>query len=320
MMWKFDPILKTTIWGGSRIADYKDILTDQENIGESWELSGVPGSESVVVSGPDAGLTLSALISKYQGKLMGERNYIKFGDKFPLLIKFIDAREDLSVQVHPDDEMARRLGHTCGKTEMWYVLDAPSGAVLGNGFKEPVNPEDYERLVESGDIEKVLNFNKIKKGDVYYIPAGRVHCICKGAFVAEIQQTSDDTFRIYDYHRKGADGKERELHTELAKDAIKFDDCSGKAVTYKATENIPVNVVTSPFFTTNVLELDHEIMRDYRENDTFVVLIVTAGEATLVSGNQQMDVCQGETVLISADTPGVTIRPHGQLTALETYV
>ena len=320
MMWKFNPILKTTIWGGTRIADYKDIVTDQENIGESWELSGVPGSESVVANGPDAGMTLPQLIDKYKSDLMGERNYTKFGDKFPLLIKFIDARDDLSVQVHPDDAMARRQGHSCGKTEMWYVLDAPAGATLANGFKAPVDPADYERLVETGEIEKVLNFNKIKKGDVYFIPAGRVHAIGKGAFVAEIQQTSDDTYRLYDYHRKGADGKERELHTELAKEATNFNDCSGEAVKYEAKENIPVNVVTSPFFTTNVLELDHEIMRDYSENDTFVVIIVTHGEATLVCGDATMDVCQGETVLIGADASGLILRPHGKFTALETYI
>lgn len=320
MIWKFNPILKKTIWGGGRIAAYKGIEIDSEEIGESWELSGVKGSESVVTEGPDKGLTLTGLIDRYKSSLLGERNYTRFGHSFPLLIKFIDARDDLSVQVHPDDTMARRLGHSCGKTEMWYVLDANKGARLANGFKSPVNPDDYERLVSSGEIEEVLNFNTIEKGDVYFIPAGRVHAIGKGAFVAEIQQTSDDTFRLYDYHRKGADGKERELHTELAKEAIDFNDCGGKREEYTLLENIPVNVVRSPFFTTNILVLGHEMMRDYSEADTFVAIVATEGVATLVCGNQEITLRQGETALVSADSNSLILRPYGEFAALETYI
>lgn len=320
MMWKFNPILKTTIWGGSRIAGFKHIDTDLVNVGESWELSGIKGNESVVADGPDKGQTLTQLIERYGSALMGERNYKRFGDTFPLLIKFIDAREDLSVQVHPDDEMAQRLGHSNGKTEMWYVLEAPAGARLANGFREPVDPADYERLVETGDIEKVLNFNHIKKGEVYYIPAGRVHAIGSGALVAEIQQTSDDTYRLYDYHRKGADGKERELHTELAKEAINFEDCAGAPVKYTRREDIPVNVVTSPFFTTNILELDHEMIRDYSEADTFVAIIVTHGKAVLECAGQTLTAEQGETVLIGADANSLVITPQGKFNALETCI
>ncbi|MBD5203443.1 MAG: mannose-6-phosphate isomerase [Bacteroidales bacterium] len=319
-MWKFEPILKTTIWGGDRIAVFKKISNTDTNIGESWELSGVEGSESIVSAGPDTGLTLTGLIDKYKSQLLGERNYTRFGHRFPLLIKFIDAREDLSVQVHPDDEMAARLGHSCGKSEMWYVLQAPEGARLANGFKTPVDPKDYDRLIETGEIEQVLNFNAISPGDVYFIPAGRVHAIGKGAFVAEIQQTSDDTFRLYDYHRKGPDGKERELHTELAREAIDFNDCSGKATSYTVHENIPVNVVTSTFFTTNVLALDHEMMRDYSEADTFVAIVATGGSAELVCGTQTTTIRQGETVLVSADSNSLILRPLEKFTALETYI
>ena len=320
MIWKFNPILKKTIWGGDRIAEYKGIETDLSEIGESWELSGVPGSESVVAEGPDIGMTLTGLIDRYKSSLLGERNYTRFGHNFPLLIKFIDARDDLSVQVHPDDDMARRLGHPCGKTEMWYVLDSNNGARLANGFKTPVDPADYERLVSSGDIENTLNFNTIEKGDVYFIPAGRVHAIGKGAFVAEIQQTSDDTFRLYDYRRKGPDGKERELHTELAKEAIDFNDCGGRREEYTLLENIPVNVVRTPFFTTNILVLEHEMMRDYSEADTFVALVATSGAATLVCGSQEMEIKQGETALISADSISLILRPRGEFSALETYI
>lgn len=242
-MWIFNPILKSTIWGGERIATYKGIATDLEKVGESWELSGVEGDESVVAEGIDAGMTLPALIDRYGASLMGHRNYEKFGNRFPLLIKFIDAREDLSVQVHPDDAMSQKYGMPNGKTEMWFVLDAAEGARLANGFKNPVDPADYETLVKSGEIENVLNFVEIKPGDTYFIPAGRVHAIGKGAFVAEIQQTSDATYRLYDYHRKDKNGNERELHTELAKEAVNFNDTDGNPVDYKRVKNVPVNIV-----------------------------------------------------------------------------
>lgn len=327
-MWKFEPILKETLWGGKRIAPFKGIESDSDCVGESWELSGIAGSESIVADGPEKGMSLSELLEKFGAAILGERNYTRFGTRFPLLIKFIDAREDLSVQVHPDDAMAQRLGQSNGKTEMWYVVDAAPGAKLANGFREPVNPDDYERLVESGDIEKVLNFIPIKPGDVYFIPAGRVHSIGAGAFVAEIQQTSDATYRIYDYHRKDANGNERELHTALAKEAIDFNDTHGAPVNYIPRRDIPVNVVKCPFFTTNVMDLDEEVMRDYSELDSFVVLIVTEGEGTLHCGADAvadkptvMDVKRGDTILVSASAKGLTIIPAKKgLKLLETYV
>lgn len=318
-MWKFNPILKSTIWGGERIAPYKGIDTDLHNVGESWELSGVEGDESIVAEGPDAGLTLPQLIDKYGASLMGHKNYERFSNRFPLLIKFIDAREDLSVQVHPDDAMAQKYGMPNGKTEMWFVLEAAEGAKLANGFRSPVDPADYERLVETGEIENVLNFVEINPGDTYFIPARRVHAIGKGAFVAEIQQTSDATYRLYDYHRKDKNGNERELHTVLAKEAVNFNDTDGNPVDYNARENVPVNLVRCPFFTTNLLTADHELMRDYRENDSFVALIITAGEAEILSEQGSTPVRQGETILIPATAKGVSIIPSGNVSILETY-
>ena len=194
-MWTFNPIFKTIIWGGEKIAPFKGIKTDQTSIGESWEISGVEGSESVVTDGPDAGLTLTQLLKRYGAKLLGEKNYQKYGDTFPLLIKFIDACQDLSVQVHPTDELARERGAKFGKTEMWYVLGAEKDARLANGFNRKVDPAEYENLVETGEIMNVLNFNEIKPGDTFFIPAGRVHAIGKGAFVAEIQETASTTDR-----------------------------------------------------------------------------------------------------------------------------
>lgn len=319
-MWTFNPIFKSVIWGGSKIAPYKGVETDQENIGESWEISGVKGSESVVADGPDKGLSLSELLKKYGASLLGGKNYQKYGNDFPLLIKFIDAKEDLSVQVHPTDELAQKRGSRFGKTEMWFVLGAEKNAMLANGFNRVVKPEEYEHLVNSGEIMDVLNFNKIHPGDVFFIPAGRVHAIGKGSFVAEIQETSDITYRLYDYKRKDKDGNERQLHTKEAFDAINFNDTEGKAVEYTLRRDIPVNVVTSPFFTTNVWQIDHEVMRDYSEWDTFVAIICTKGKATLTTDLETREVKEGTSVLIPASCKKLTITPHGVFEALETYI
>lgn len=319
-MWTFNPVFKATIWGGQRIAPFKMIATTLPNVAESWEISDVEGSESTVSAGPDKGLTLTELIRKYGASLMGSKNYTRFGNRFPLLVKFIDAEKDLSVQVHPDDELARKRGMENGKTEMWYVLDAAKGARLANGFRKPVNPADYRTLVEDGTIQDALNFNEIHKGDVFYIPAGRVHAIGAGAFVLEIQQTSDATYRIYDYHRKDANGNERELHTELAVDAINFNDTEGKAVDYVMRPDIPVNVVDSPFFTTNLLTVDEEFIRDYSERDSFVIIIATAGSALVKTGNGEAELKAGDSALIASSEEKVWIYPDQKFSFVETYI
>lgn len=319
-MWTFNPIFKTIIWGGDKIAPFKGVETEQKNIGESWELSGVAGSESVVADGPDKGKTVSELIQAYGETLLGKKNYLKYGDSFPLLIKFIDANADLSVQVHPTDELARERGAKFGKTEMWYVIGADKGARLANGFNRSVDPTEYAGLVESGEIMDVLNFNTVKPGDTFYIPAGRVHAIGTGCFVAEIQETSDITYRLYDYKRKDKDGRERELHTREAFDAINFNDTEGKPVAYTLRRDLPVNLVTSPFFTTNLYQIDHEVMRDYSEWDTFVVIICTKGAADITSGEQAVSLSAGHTILIPASCRSITITPKGVFEALETFI
>ena len=220
---KFHPVLRTMVWGGDRIAAYKGIETDQPSIGESWEVSAYPGMESVVAEGALAGRTLSSLVEEYRGKLVGEPVYARCGDEFPLLVKFIDARADLSIQVHPDDAMARRVhGEQNGKTEMWYVMDSAPDAHLYSGITRPFTPEEYERLIAEDRIVDVLADHPVKEGDVFFLPAGRIHAICAGTFLAEIQQTSDLTYRIYDYNRPGLDGKPRPLHTDKAKEAIDY--------------------------------------------------------------------------------------------------
>jgi len=319
-MWKFAPILKTTIWGGERIIPFKGLSTSLPEVGESWEISGVQGSESVVEGGADNGLTLSELIKLHGASLLGKRNYKKFGDHFPLLVKLIDPLTDLSVQVHPNDKLAIERGYPNGKNEMWYVISAEKGSRIANGFNRVINPSEIDGLLKNEGIEQALNYVNVSPGDVYVVPAGRVHAIGAGAFVIEIQQTSDLTYRIYDYHRKDHDGNERELHIDLAKDAISYDDTDGQAVEYIPRRNIPVNVVRSPFFTTNILETDTEFIRDYTESDTFVILVAADGEADITCGNKTIRLRRGNTVLIPASAPGVTISPRRNIKLLETYI
>lgn len=319
-MWKFKPILKTTIWGGDRIIPFKGLDIALSDVGESWEISGVPGAESVVESGPDAGMTLSDLIDKYDARLLGERNLKKFGRNFPLLIKFINSRHDLSVQVHPDDELAAMRGYPFGKNEMWYIVETGKDARIASGFTSAVDPDDYDRLVESGNFKNVLRYFSVHPGEVYFIPAGRVHAICGNCLLMEVQQTSDVTYRIYDYKRKDKNGKERELHTELAREAINFADTGGKAVDYRQLANIPVNVIRSPFFCVNVLDVDTSLMRDYSESDTFVILICTAGQADISCGQETVRLTAGHTLLIPASATGIGINPSKNVSLIETYI
>lgn len=319
-MWKFKPILKPTIWGGRQILSLKGLDADHAGIGESWEISGLEGDESVVDGGPDAGLSLSELIDKYNSSLLGERIYKKYGSGFPLLIKIINSTKDLSVQVHPDDTLARELGYECGKAEMWIVADTGANARIANGFNREVAPEEYDHLVESGKIENVLNYFDIFPGDIYYIPPGRVHAICGESLIIEIQQTSDVTFRIYDYNRLDASGQPRELHTELARRAINFNDFHTQKIDYAHIDNVPVNVLKTPYFCTNVLKADTELMRDYKESDSFVILICTGGIADITCGDRTIRLKTGNTVLVPASAPGITISPQGQVSLIESYI
>ena len=252
---KFHPILKQTLWGGERIIPYKELASGLSRVGESWELSGMPGSESVVAEGPWAGSTLSELIGRFGAELLGKANYARFGQEFPLLVKFIDAREDLSIQVHPDDELARKRHGKSGKCEMWYVLEAEPGASLLTGFSRPIAPAEYERRVADNTLTDVLNRQAIASGDVFYLPAGRVHSIGKGSFIVEIQQSSDITYRIYDFDRRDAAGNSRELHTELAREAIDFESSENSRITYAPENNQEVRLVTTPYFTTSLYTL-----------------------------------------------------------------
>ena len=317
-MYKFEPLLKQTLWGGDKIIPFKHLNTKMEQVGESWEISGVKDNETIVANGPEKGKTLNQLVSEQKGKLVGNENYERFGNEFPLLIKFIDARQDLSIQVHPTDEVAHRQGKSRGKTEMWYALDSDTGAQLYNGLKQQITPEQYKAMVENDTITNALARYEVHEGDVFFIPAGRIHAIGAGCFVAEIQQTSDVTYRIYDFKRKDKNGNYRELHTKEAAESIDYTVLPNYRAEYEPTQNEGVQLISCPYFTTAVYDLTEPMTLDYSELDSFVILIAVKGEGRLICNGEEMPFQMGDTVLFPATTNEV--RVEGDVKFLETYV
>lgn len=317
----FKPILKSLIWGGEKIAPYKGIETDMHAIGESWELSGVSGNESVVDRGPLAGRSITELIAEYKGRLLGEKNYSRFGGQFPLLIKFIDACQDLSIQVHPDDALAAARHNSKGKTEMWYVVDADKGAHLRSGFARKVTPQQYEQSVADNTITDILADYPVHPGDVFFLPAGRVHSIGAGSFIAEIQQTSDITYRIYDFNRVGADGKKRELHTALAKDAIDYTVLDDYRTKYEPARDKEVVLVSCPYFTTSLYDIDKVTEIDMSGYDSFLILICTEGSGRIEDGHgNSVDIKRGHTVLMPACSSLARLIPDKSMKLLASRI
>ena len=289
------------------------------NCGESWELSTVPGSISIVANGFLAGNQLHELIEIYMADLVGEKVFDKHGNKFPLLIKLLDTDDDLSIQVHPDDVAAFARHHSSGKTEMWYVVDAEPGAEIIAGFRKDVSRDAYMKHLEERKLKDILNVYKAKAGDVFFIPAGQVHAIGAGITLCEIQQSSDVTYRIYDWDRPGTDGAFRKLHTEEALDVINFSALDNR-VNYHIGQNTPAELVRSPYFTTRLLQFDTRLEYDYYLVDSFVVYICLDGKFSLIYPGGELTVSKGETVLLPASINGVALEPDGTSRLLECYV
>ena len=318
-MYKFSPILKNTIWGGTKIAPFKNIHTQLRKIGESWEVSGVPGNETVVSEGPYAGRKLNDLVAELKEQLVGRANYERFGNEFPLLIKFIDARDDLSIQVHPTDEIAHRQGRERGKTEMWYLMPSEPEATLLCGLRKQITPEEYKQMVSEKTIVDAIARYPVKEGDCFFLPAGRIHAIGSGCFLAEIQQTSDVTYRIYDFDRHDDLGRPRELHTELAAESINYEVLPDYQTHYTPQKNQGVQLVECPYFTTSVYDLTEPMTIDYSELDSFVILIGLSGAGIVTEADGSRFVLRaGETVLLPATTTQLTV--EGTVKFLETYV
>jgi mannose-6-phosphate isomerase len=316
---KFKPILKEKIWGGNKLKNILNKNSDREDLGESWEISGVKGDISVVQNGALKGQTLNALLEEYKEGLIGKKNFKKFGAEFPLLIKFIDAKTELSVQLHPHDDIAKKRHNSFGKTEMWYIMQADEGAEINVGFKKSISKEEYLEHLNSGKITELLNFEKVEKGDSFFINTGKVHAIGAGVLLAEIQQTSDITYRIYDWDRVDAEGNSRELHTDLALDAIDFEKKDDFKRNYKREENHSTNIASCEYFTTNFLPVKGEITKVYAHLDSFVIYMCVSGEAEIsVSGNSEK-IVQGQTLLIPAEVKEVQITSEG-VELLEVFV
>ncbi|MAN26511.1 MULTISPECIES: type I phosphomannose isomerase catalytic subunit [Mesonia] len=316
---KFKPILKEKIWGGSKLNTFLHKDSDSNQVGESWEISDVEGDFSIVAKGDLQGKTLRSLIEQYQSELVGKSIYEHFQNKFPLLIKFIDAKENLSVQLHPDDVLAKKRHNSFGKTEMWYIMQADEGCGIIVGFKDGVSVEDYENSLKNNSIEDLLNFEEVNPGDTFFIKPGLIHAIGKGVVLAEIQQTSDITYRVYDYNRTDDEGNSRQLHTEEAKEAIDFEANDEYKIDYTSKENNKTSLVENQYFKTKQIKLSQELTLDYSSTDSFVIYMNIEGD-TKVSTERGDEVLKaGETLLIPACIDEVKITSNNS-TLLEVTI
>lgn len=313
----FEPNLHEVVWGGQKLTEWKG-FSAKDHIGESWEVSCVESSPSVIANGAWKGHTLNEVIDQYPEDILGSEVCKRYDRKLPILVKFIDAKADLSVQVHPDDEMAARVHGKNGKSEMWYVLDAEPGAYLYSGFKEKLSAEDYKRKVEDGTIVESLAKHEVKSGDVFYLPAGRVHAICRGILLAEVQQSSDVTYRIYDYNRPGMDGKPRELHTELAARALDYHVEENYRTDYIDSTNRATQIIDTPYFDVRVMEISKPFHRDLRKYDSFIISMCIEGSCKISvrSTGYEILLRQGHSTLIPAAIADYDVVPLAGTTRL----
>ncbi|MBR1793102.1 MAG: class I mannose-6-phosphate isomerase [Bacteroidales bacterium] len=317
---KFLPLYKNKVWGGNKIQTMGFDYSPLPNCGEMWVLSAVPGSESIVADGFLQENTLNEILEIYMGDLVGERNYERFGDEFPLLLKIIDANDRLSIQVHPDDQLARQRGMENGKTEMWYVMQADTDAQIIDGFQLPTTAESYQQHLQNGTLQDILHVENPVAGDVFFIPGGRVHAIGKGLLLAEIQQSSDCTYRIYDYNRTGDDGRPRQLHTREALSAIDFGAVHDGKSHYTYQVNTTTQLVQCPYFTTNLIAFDKPIRKDFSGLESFVAYLCVDGLMAIKSMDTIVPFHAGECVLIPAIADTVELFCEGMAKVLEIYI
>lgn len=308
---KFQPILKERLWGGTKLKEVFGKPSTSDITGESWELSTVKGDVSVVANGDLANTSLQDLIEKYPEQLLGKSVVDRFGTDFPILIKFIDAKQDLSIQLHPNDQLAKERHDSFGKTEMWYIMDADPGAELIVGFNKDVTKPEYAESLKQNMLLDLLNYEKVKEGDTFFINTGKIHAIGAGVLLAEIQQTSDVTYRVFDFNRKDKEGNLRELHTELALDAIDYDKKDDFKVSYSKEKNKVNTMVACPYFNTNFLDLSKDISQNTEKRDSFTIYMCVDGEATIENDFGTVHLEKGETTLIPANSTKININTSG---------
>ncbi len=304
---KFEPILKERLWGGTKLKDVLGKPSENDITGESWELSGVKGDISIVSNGPFSGTSLQEIIDKWPEELLGKRVVERFGKEFPILIKFIDAKQDLSIQLHPNDALAKERHNSFGKTEMWYVMNADKGANLIVGFNKNVTKEEYSKSLEKDTLLDLLNYEPVKEGDTFFINTGKIHAIGAGVLLAEIQQTSDVTYRVFDFNRQDKNGNLRELHTELALDAIDYGKKDDFKVVYDDQPNAVNEMVDCPYFKTTFINLNQNFNQDISKRDSFTIYMCVDGSAEISSDTGSVVIQKGETVLIPASSKTISI-------------
>ncbi len=319
---KFKPIFKDKIWGGEKMKsvmglDFKPL----PNCGEAWVLSGVKDNESIIENGYLAGNTLNDLVEVYMYDLVGEKIFNDYGNEFPILVKLIDANDWLSIQVHPDDELAKRRRIGRGKTEMWYVLESDEQAQIITGFNRKMDKSTYMHHLNNNSLKEIMNFETADRGDVFYMPSGRVHALGPGIFLAEIQQTSDTTYRIYDWDRVDDEGKSRDLHTDLALDAIDFNVYGDYKTRHETREDQTVNLVSCPYFTTNLIQLaKHSLEKEIDALDSFIIYLCVKGSVEIIYPIGKEDLKAGEAALIPAIMENIIINPKEESEILEVYI
>ena len=318
---KFDNVLKEKVWGGSALVTrYNKKPSTSTSIGESWEISAIAENQSVISNGFLAGNNIEELIEVYMGDITGDSIFEKFGNEFPLLIKFIEAREDLSIQVHPGNKLARERHNAYGKTEMWYILESEKGSKIYTGFNDGVTREMYQETLSKGNLADLLNIESVVAGDVFFTPAGRVHAIGAGTVLVEIQQTSDITYRVFDWNRKNSGKEKRELHIDLALDAIDFTATGKNKIRKDPVLNKTENLVSCEFFNTNVIRFDSPVKKEYFLIDSFVVYICIEGEFQILWDDAREIVKKGETILLPAMIKEVLLKPVGEAQLLEIFI
>ncbi|TLX71147.1 mannose-6-phosphate isomerase [Labilibacter sediminis] len=318
---KFNPILKEMLWGGQKIPQKLNIEVDSDaKIGENFAVSGLANDLSIVADGALKGKNLAELIDQYKEELIGKKVFEQFGNKFPLLIKYIDANDDLSIQVHPNDEQAKIKHDSFGKTEMWYVIDTEDKASLISGFSKKTDAAEFEQMHQNKQLMELMEQHSTNEGDTFFIPAGKVHSIGSGNLIAEIQQTSDITYRIYDFDRKDKLGNPRELHHELAMDAMNFSDNESGKVDYALKANESVNLAECQYFTTNIIELNGEVEKDYNALDSFVIIMNVGGSCSVSANGVDTSLNEMEALLIPAAIKDVVLQTNESAKLLEVYI
>uniref|UniRef100_UPI0040492E8E type I phosphomannose isomerase catalytic subunit n=1 Tax=Flavobacterium sp. TaxID=239 RepID=UPI0040492E8E len=319
---KFNPIFKEKIWGGNKLKTVLNKDFDSNHVGESWEISAVDGSETLVSSGDLAGSSLQQIIQEYKSDLIGEMPFEKFGDQFPLLIKFIDAKTPLSVQVHPQDEIAKKRHNSFGKNEMWYIMNAEPDAEIIVGFEKELNKTQYLKYLENNQILEIMHHEKVRQGDAFYIPTGRIHAIGSGVILAEIQQASDITYRIFDYNRiDETTGQKRELHNDLAIDVLDFKKLDSYHTDYEKEVNKANELIHTPYFKSNFLPISGTIKKSYKNFDSFVIYMCVKGQLVLHWHGQKFELQFGETILLPAIINDISLESvEGESHILEVYL